>query len=133
MLMHWWLCLRSRPSSSSRILKGVMRVGLLAKGLLLRGDRAVQLILLSSQKPTRALLHRVAEQLPLQFPVRCTAVRSAFQLRLDTNQFVFRNSHQERVVELKGSFTDRVQVRAQKHFNHNSNFCHIHSRGTEDK
>ncbi|XP_047633468.1 zinc finger RNA-binding protein 2 isoform X2 [Phacochoerus africanus] len=59
----------SRPSSSSRILKGVMRVGLLAKGLLLRGDRAVQLILLSSQKPTHALLHRVAEQLPLQFPI----------------------------------------------------------------
>uniref|UniRef100_A0A8C3YJ40 Zinc finger RNA binding protein 2 n=1 Tax=Catagonus wagneri TaxID=51154 RepID=A0A8C3YJ40_9CETA len=55
--------------SSSRILKGVMRVGLLAKGLLLRGDRAVQLILLCSQKPTRALLHRVTEQLPRQFPI----------------------------------------------------------------
>ncbi|XP_070321074.1 zinc finger RNA-binding protein 2 isoform X2 [Odocoileus virginianus] len=59
----------SRPSSSARILKGVMRVGLLAKGLLLRGDRAVQLILLCSQKPTRALQRRVAEQLPLQLPV----------------------------------------------------------------
>uniref|UniRef100_A0A8C3YJ23 Zinc finger RNA binding protein 2 n=1 Tax=Catagonus wagneri TaxID=51154 RepID=A0A8C3YJ23_9CETA len=57
------------PDSSSRILKGVMRVGLLAKGLLLRGDRAVQLILLCSQKPTRALLHRVTEQLPRQFPI----------------------------------------------------------------
>ncbi|MXQ83848.1 hypothetical protein E5288_WYG002326 [Bos mutus] len=59
----------SRPSPSARILKGVMRVGLLAKGLLLRGDRAVQLILLCSQKPTRALQRRVAEQLPLQLPV----------------------------------------------------------------
>ncbi|XP_019599772.2 zinc finger RNA-binding protein 2 isoform X5 [Rhinolophus sinicus] len=53
-------------SPSARILKGVMRVGLLAKGLLLRGDRTVQLILLCSQKPTRALLRRVAEQLPQQ-------------------------------------------------------------------
>lgn len=68
-----WVCLSSRPSPSARILKGVMRVGLLAKGLLLRGDRAVQLILLCSQKPTRALQRRVAEQLPLQLPVRCPA------------------------------------------------------------
>ncbi|KAI4541506.1 hypothetical protein MG293_008648 [Ovis ammon polii] len=59
----------SGPSPSARILKGVMRVGLLAKGLLLRGDRAVQLILLCSQKPTHALQRRVAEQLPLQLPV----------------------------------------------------------------
>lgn len=68
-----WVCLSSRPSPSARILKGVMRVGLLAKGLLLRGDRAVQLILLCSQKPTLALQRRVAEQLPLQLPVRCPA------------------------------------------------------------
>lgn len=47
-----------------------MRVGLLAKGLLLRGDRTVRLILLCSQKPTHALLRRVAEQLPLQLSVR---------------------------------------------------------------
>ncbi|KAM5230340.1 zinc finger RNA-binding protein 2 isoform 2-T2 [Hipposideros larvatus] len=56
----------SSISPSARILKGVMRVGLLAKGLLLRGDRTVQLILLCSQKPTGALLRRVADQLPQQ-------------------------------------------------------------------
>ncbi|XP_024898837.1 zinc finger RNA-binding protein 2 [Pteropus alecto] len=56
----------SNVGPSTRILKGVMRVGLLAKGLLLRGDRTVRLILLCSQKPTHALLRRVAEQLPLQ-------------------------------------------------------------------
>ncbi|XP_055969189.1 zinc finger RNA-binding protein 2 isoform X2 [Sorex fumeus] len=56
------------PETSSRILKGVMRVGLLAKGLLLRGDRQVQLIVLCSQKPTRALLRRVAQQLPQELP-----------------------------------------------------------------
>ncbi|KAB1259042.1 Zinc finger RNA-binding protein 2 [Camelus dromedarius] len=59
----------SCPGPSARILKGVMRVGLLAKGLLLRGDRTVQLILLCSQKPTRTLLRRVAEQLPRQLPM----------------------------------------------------------------
>nr|XP_023500183.1 zinc finger RNA-binding protein 2 isoform X2 [Equus caballus] len=51
---------------SPRILKGVVRVGLLASGLLLRGDRRVQLALLCSRKPTRALLRRVAAQLPQQ-------------------------------------------------------------------
>lgn len=50
-----------------------MRVGLLAKGLLLRGDRTVQLTLLCSQKPTRALLRRISEQLPRQLPVRASA------------------------------------------------------------
>nr|KAF6402897.1 zinc finger RNA binding protein 2 [Rousettus aegyptiacus] len=57
---------RSSVDPSARILTGVMRVGLLAKGLLLRGDRTVRLVLLCSQKPTHALLQRVAEQLPLQ-------------------------------------------------------------------
>ncbi len=42
-----------------RALKGVMRVGLLAKGLLLKGDTDVQLIVLCAQKPTRSLLERV--------------------------------------------------------------------------
>lgn len=36
-----------------------MRVGLLAKGLLLRGDTDVKLIVICSNKPTKALLERV--------------------------------------------------------------------------
>uniref|UniRef100_A0A8D2DXT3 Zinc finger RNA binding protein 2 n=1 Tax=Sciurus vulgaris TaxID=55149 RepID=A0A8D2DXT3_SCIVU len=51
---------------SLRILKGVMRVGILAKGLVLRGDRNVQLTLLCSEKPTHALLRRITEHLPQQ-------------------------------------------------------------------
>ena len=37
----------------------MLRVGLLAKGLLLKGDTDVQLIVLCDQKPTKALLERV--------------------------------------------------------------------------
>lgn len=48
----------------ARLLKGVMRVGILAKGLLLRGDRNVQLILLTAKKPTVSLLRNIAKQLP---------------------------------------------------------------------
>ncbi|KAH8270317.1 hypothetical protein KR018_007723 [Drosophila ironensis] len=47
-----------------RILKGVMRVGYLAKGLLLHGDSAVELVVLCAEKPTAGLLQRVANVLP---------------------------------------------------------------------
>ncbi|XP_052742351.1 zinc finger RNA-binding protein isoform X6 [Bicyclus anynana] len=47
-----------------RALKGVMRVGLLAKGLLLRGDRDVRLVVLCHDRPTVTLLKRVANDLP---------------------------------------------------------------------
>lgn len=36
-----------------------MRVGLLAKGLLLKGDDDVQLVVLCSEKPTKTLFDRV--------------------------------------------------------------------------
>jgi zinc finger RNA-binding protein len=52
-----------------RMLKGVMRVGLLAKGLLLKGDRTVQLVVLCSQPPTYQLLDRVAQALPAHLSV----------------------------------------------------------------
>lgn len=52
-----------------RALKGVMRVGVLAKGLLLRGDKTVNLVLLCSEKPTKSLLARIVEHLPKQLTV----------------------------------------------------------------
>ncbi|KAK7862373.1 hypothetical protein R5R35_014392 [Gryllus longicercus] len=53
-------------SQVPRVLKGVMRVGVLAKGLLLHGDTAVNLVVLCAEKPTRTLLNKVAENLPKQ-------------------------------------------------------------------
>lgn len=47
-----------------------MRVGILAKGLLLRGDTNVHLILLTSKKPTISLLKNIAKQLPKELAVR---------------------------------------------------------------
>ncbi|KAM8961966.1 zinc finger RNA-binding protein isoform 2-T2 [Pelodytes ibericus] len=55
--------------TKERALKGVLRVGVLAKGLLLRGDRNVGLVLLCSDKPTKALLTRIADNLPKQLAV----------------------------------------------------------------
>ncbi|KAM9463365.1 zinc finger RNA-binding protein isoform 10-T10 [Salvelinus alpinus] len=53
-------------NAQDRALKGVMRVGVLAKGLLLRGDKNVNLVLLCSEKPTKTLLSCIVEHLPKQ-------------------------------------------------------------------
>lgn len=55
--------------SKDRVLRGVMRVGLVAKGLLLKGDAELELVLLCSNKPTVALLKQVAEKLSEQLEV----------------------------------------------------------------
>merc|ERR1712029_203151 len=47
-----------------RILVGVMRVGLLAKQLLLKGDNNVELVVLCREKPTKSLLEKIATHLP---------------------------------------------------------------------
>ena len=65
-----------------RTLKGVMRVGVLAKGLLLQGDSDVQLVVLCAEKPTRTLLERVANLMPKHLAV------SDRRIRLDTLVFV---------------------------------------------
>jgi zinc finger RNA-binding protein len=67
------MCCRKKDDDSSnthRVLKGVMRVGVLAKGLLLHGDLNVNLVVLCSEKPTRTLLERMADNLPKQLAVR---------------------------------------------------------------
>ncbi|XP_077202231.1 interleukin enhancer-binding factor 3 isoform X1 [Paroedura picta] len=50
----------------TRTLRGVMRVGLVAKGLLLKGDLDLELVLLCKEKPTTDLLEKVAENLGVQ-------------------------------------------------------------------
>uniref|UniRef100_A0A3B3VPH7 Spermatid perinuclear RNA-binding protein-like n=1 Tax=Poecilia latipinna TaxID=48699 RepID=A0A3B3VPH7_9TELE len=48
------------------VLCGVTRVGLLAKGLLIRGDMELELVLMCRPKPTKLLLYTVSANLPLQ-------------------------------------------------------------------
>lgn len=51
----------NQPAEQERVLKGVMRVGLLAKQLLLKGDKQIDLVVLCSKIPTVSLLKEVAE------------------------------------------------------------------------
>ncbi|XP_014295631.1 zinc finger RNA-binding protein isoform X1 [Microplitis demolitor] len=52
-----------------RVIRDVMRVGSLAKGLLLSGDNHVCLVVLCAEKPTKTLLNKVAEILPSQLKI----------------------------------------------------------------
>merc|ERR1711962_737921 len=51
-------------NNANRILKGVMRVGALAKGLLLQGQLSVELVVLCAEKPTYTLLKKVGKLVP---------------------------------------------------------------------
>lgn len=63
------------------MLHGVMRVGLVAKGLLLKGDSSLELVLLCSTKPTVSLLKDVAEKLTAQLEVQHTSEHLPLNLR----------------------------------------------------
>ena len=62
------MCVSGKAESvvpdSQRQLKGVMRVGLLAKGLLLHGNLDLQLVVLCQERPTLSLLKSIYEILP---------------------------------------------------------------------
>ncbi|KAM7018762.1 spermatid perinuclear RNA-binding protein-like isoform 3-T3 [Tautogolabrus adspersus] len=48
------------------LLCGVTRVGLVSKGLLIRGDMDLELVLMCREKPTKLLLYTISANLPLQ-------------------------------------------------------------------
>lgn len=56
-------------TSDGRVLRSVVRVGPLAKGLILHDDLNVQLVVLCVEKPTRTLLDTVADRLTKQLQV----------------------------------------------------------------
>ncbi|ROT83405.1 Zinc finger RNA-binding protein [Penaeus vannamei] len=80
-----------------RMLKGVMRVGILAKGLLLRGDTSVQLVVLCGDKPTRTLLDRVADNLPKQLAVVAPEDKYDIQRVVEEAALVVQNIGDQRI------------------------------------
>ncbi|XP_036954129.1 spermatid perinuclear RNA-binding protein-like isoform X1 [Acanthopagrus latus] len=53
-------------SDSTPVLCGVTRVSLVAKGLLIKGDMDLELVLMCREKPTKLLLYTISANLPLQ-------------------------------------------------------------------
>ncbi|XP_068166812.1 zinc finger RNA-binding protein [Antennarius striatus] len=87
-----------KEPTKDRALKGVMRVGVLAKGLLLRGDKNVNLVLLCSEKPTKSLLTRIVEHLPKQLTV------------VTPEKYEVTGSIQEAAIILTSSTDSKMQV-----------------------
>ncbi|XP_063345171.1 spermatid perinuclear RNA-binding protein-like isoform X2 [Pelmatolapia mariae] len=51
---------------ATSVLCGVTRVGLVSKGLLIKGDMDLELVLMCREKPTKLLLYTISANLPLQ-------------------------------------------------------------------
>uniref|UniRef100_A0A8D0ASJ3 Spermatid perinuclear RNA-binding protein n=1 Tax=Sander lucioperca TaxID=283035 RepID=A0A8D0ASJ3_SANLU len=58
--------LKNREPSSGSVLCGVMRIGHVSKGLLIKGDMDLELVLMCRDKPTQTLLDTVCHNLPTQ-------------------------------------------------------------------
>lgn len=58
-----------------RLMKGVMRVGDLAKGLLLSNNLNIELVVLCSEKPTQSLLNKIYSMLPDKIKVGVVSTR----------------------------------------------------------
>ncbi|KAG7219215.1 hypothetical protein INR49_019275 [Caranx melampygus] len=56
----------TKPEAGTSVLCGVTRVGLVAKGLLIKGDMDLELVLMCREKPTKLLLYTISANLPLQ-------------------------------------------------------------------
>ncbi|XP_035662820.1 zinc finger RNA-binding protein-like isoform X4 [Branchiostoma floridae] len=74
---------KKTEEQQQRALKGVMRVGVLAKGLLLHGDLNVQLVVLCAEKPTRTLLERVFDNFPKQL---ATVTEEKYEVKLSVEE-----------------------------------------------
>uniref|UniRef100_A0A4W5MW23 Uncharacterized protein n=1 Tax=Hucho hucho TaxID=62062 RepID=A0A4W5MW23_9TELE len=108
--------------ASVSILCGVMRVGLVAKGLLVKGDMDLELVLMCRDKPTKLLLYTVSANLPLQlqtltedkYEVRSSVSESAiwvvnindpkFSLKVTLSSLAMRDEHtaKDRGEEVEG-------------------------------
>lgn len=65
-------------SDGNVLLRSVVRVGALAKGLLLHDDLSVSLVVLCSEKPTRTLLDTIADRLTKQLQVALLILQDNF-------------------------------------------------------
>ncbi len=71
---------KAEDSQQFRLLKGLMRVGILAKGLLLTGDKELDLVVICAEKPSKQLLQRIVEYLPSQLQVSHHFIQKFFIL-----------------------------------------------------
>lgn len=66
-------------------MKGVMRVGDLAKGLILSNNLNVELVVLCTEKPTKVMLSKVHSLLPAKLKVATPFTYSVIQTQQSQN------------------------------------------------
>ncbi|XP_007907237.1 spermatid perinuclear RNA-binding protein isoform X1 [Callorhinchus milii] len=81
---------------SGRVLCGVMRIGLVAKGLLIKGDLDLELVLMCKEKPTEYLLNTVYVNLPLQIQ-KISEEKYEFEKLLDEAAIIVQNTKDPRL------------------------------------
>ncbi|KAI4876392.1 hypothetical protein NFI96_017852, partial [Prochilodus magdalenae] len=82
----------SSTADGGRVLCGVVRIGLVAKGLLIKDDMDLELVLMCREKPTQTLLNTVCDNLPQQieklteekYEVQCCIPEAAVLVRSTT-------------------------------------------------
>ncbi|XP_060106409.1 spermatid perinuclear RNA-binding protein isoform X2 [Heteronotia binoei] len=81
----------SGKDQSSRVLCGVMRIGLVAKGLLIKDDMDLELVLMCQEKPTETLLSLVKDNLPIQIQ-KLTEEKYHVELHVDEAAIIIRST-----------------------------------------
>uniref|UniRef100_A0AAR2LNZ4 Spermatid perinuclear RNA-binding protein n=1 Tax=Pygocentrus nattereri TaxID=42514 RepID=A0AAR2LNZ4_PYGNA len=82
----------SSSADGGKVLCGVVRIGLVAKGLLIKDDMDLELVLMCREKPTQTLLSTVCDNLPQQieklteekYEVQCSIPEAAILVRSTT-------------------------------------------------
>ncbi|XP_026890858.1 spermatid perinuclear RNA-binding protein isoform X5 [Panthera pardus] len=74
-----------------RTLCGVMRIGLVAKGLLIKDDMDLELVLMCKDKPTETLLNTVKDNLPIQIQ-KLTEEKYEVEQCVDEASIIIRNT-----------------------------------------
>ncbi|KAF3848953.1 hypothetical protein F7725_015450 [Dissostichus mawsoni] len=93
-----------REPTNGAVLCGVMRIGLVAKGLLIKGDMDLELVLMCRDKPTQTLLDTVCQHLPTQIEVRDTDAHSP-----SCFSYTLANTHNA-TAKLLGAAAQRVEA-----------------------
>ncbi|XP_025049997.1 spermatid perinuclear RNA-binding protein isoform X5 [Alligator sinensis] len=79
-----------------RTLCGVMRIGLVAKGLLIKDDMDLELVLMCKEKPTKTLLYIVKDNLPIQIQ-KLTEEKYLVEERVNEAAIIIRNTKEPKL------------------------------------
>nr|XP_009687835.1 PREDICTED: spermatid perinuclear RNA-binding protein isoform X6 [Struthio camelus australis] len=80
-----------------RTLCGVMRIGLVAKGLLIKDDMDLELVLMCKEKPTKTLLYIVKDNLPVQIQ-KLTEEKYLVEEHVNEAAIIIRNTKEPKLM-----------------------------------